>query len=296
MATGRNPQPLFELLRTQPTREPPPHAPSGRQTEPKSESETTAPKGRTSSQRGKDGNDDTSNEREAAPSHRRVAIPVPTIYAAGAFCIVLAAVAWLVGFQMGQSEAEPSGPGNGASGLSEAIAPVFGSTDLGDEEDQDDDASTRSGDRTSGTTALGENGIGGTSGAVVNGPAVRYFDINGPLDSDPRRPGTNYLELAVLPEASAREGLEALRAGDVRAAAVLADPAAGVDSRRRATNTSSRYLLIGLDVAIPSGQFRASASERRAYQRLVGQLGRRWAESGGASDFSATNWARYDGP
>jgi hypothetical protein len=106
---------------------------------------------------------------------------------------------------------------------------------------------------------------------------------------DPRSPGVNYLELATLPADQALDALEFLGSKGVRAVGVP------VDSGGRNANNPDRYRLVSLGLAVPSGQFRTTQSERRDHERLVATIGAEWKrERRGGSDFSQTLWSRHD--
>ncbi|MEM9373375.1 MAG: hypothetical protein AAGA55_07005 [Planctomycetota bacterium] len=106
---------------------------------------------------------------------------------------------------------------------------------------------------------------------------------------DPRIPGTNYLELATLPREQAEDALNFLAGRGVRAIGVP------VDSRARADNNPSRYTLYSLGLAVPSGQYSSTTSERRDHERLVAAIGADWMrDRRGGSNFSQTLWRRYD--
>lgn len=107
--------------------------------------------------------------------------------------------------------------------------------------------------------------------------------------ADPRVPGTNYLELATLPEEQALDALAFLASRGVRA---IGSP---VDSGGRSGNNPSRYTLYSLGLAVPSGQYSSTASERRDHERLVASIGADWMrDRRGGSNFSQTLWRRYD--
>jgi hypothetical protein len=107
--------------------------------------------------------------------------------------------------------------------------------------------------------------------------------------ADPRNPGSNYLELATLPADQAADAIAFLGVKGVRAIAVPVDSGSG------AANNPSRYTLVSLGLAVPSGQFRSMGDERRAHERQVAGIGAEWSrERRGGSDFSQTLWRRYD--
>lgn len=114
----------------------------------------------------------------------------------------------------------------------------------------------------------------------------------GPTDTDPRLAGHNYLELATLPREQAEEAVRYLASRGVGSIAV---PAAGLDRGRASRNTSDRFRVIVLDLAVPGDRFSSSATQRAALERRISQLGKAWAEQGGASDFASPLWRRHGG-
>lgn len=123
----------------------------------------------------------------------------------------------------------------------------------------------------------------------ITGPWVLTSD--GLRVSEPRTPGTNYLELATLTPAQTTDALAFLASKGVRAVGVP------VDSGGSAANNPSRYTLYSLGLAVPSGQFRTTTAERREHQELVARIGGQWKrERQGASDFSQsqTLWRKYE--
>lgn len=106
--------------------------------------------------------------------------------------------------------------------------------------------------------------------------------------ADPRIPDTNYLELATLPPDQAQDALAFLGSKGVRAVGVP------VDSGGRDANNPTRYTLYSLGLAVPSGQYRTTTTERREHQQLVASIGSQWMrERQGGSDFSQTLWRKY---
>jgi hypothetical protein len=111
----------------------------------------------------------------------------------------------------------------------------------------------------------------------------------GVRSADPRTPNSNYLALATLPPEQAQDALDFLAAKGLRAIAVP------VDSGTRTANNPARYTLISLGLAVPSGQFSSTLQQRREHEALVRTLGTEWRrERRGGSDFSQTQWIRYN--
>lgn len=107
--------------------------------------------------------------------------------------------------------------------------------------------------------------------------------------ADPRIPGNNYLELATLTAEQAQDALNYLASRGVRA---IGSP---VESGTRGDNNPSRYTLYSLGLAVPSGQYSTTATERRDHQALIASIGADWMrDRRGGSNFSQTLWRRYD--
>lgn len=107
--------------------------------------------------------------------------------------------------------------------------------------------------------------------------------------ADPRTPNSNYLALATLPPEQAQDALDFLATKGLRAIAVP------VDSGSRTANNPTRYTLISLGLAVPSGQFSSTVQQRREHEALVRTLGTEWRrERRGGSDFSQPQWIRYN--
>jgi len=113
---------------------------------------------------------------------------------------------------------------------------------------------------------------------------------SGFIAADPREPGLNYLVLATLNTEQAADAISFMYLNSV--------PVIGVpvlDSGNPSANNPSRYTLYSLGVAIPGNQWSAMSVERSQHQRLIEQLGARWQrERRGGSDFSKTNWEKYE--
>jgi len=120
-------------------------------------------------------------------------------------------------------------------------------------------------------------------------PAQWALLADGLRAADPRVTGTNYLELATLPADQAQDALAYLASRGVRAIGVP------VDSGARAGNNPSRYTLYSLGLAVPSGQYSSTTSERRDHERLVASIGADWMrERRGGSNFSQTLWRKHN--
>jgi len=113
---------------------------------------------------------------------------------------------------------------------------------------------------------------------------------SGFLAQDPRESGLNYLVLATLSTQQAAEAISFLYSNSVT---VIGVPV--VDSRGSSANNPSRYTLYSLGVAIPGNQWSAMSQARMQHQQRIASLGARWQqERRGTSDFSQTNWEKFE--
>lgn len=113
---------------------------------------------------------------------------------------------------------------------------------------------------------------------------------SGFVNADPREPGMNYLVLATLPADQARDAVEFMASNGVQ---VMGAPQ--LDSGRDSANNPSRYTLYSLGLAIPGNRWSSMSLQRTEHQRSVARLGARWQrEHRGGSDFSQTNWEKYE--
>jgi len=113
---------------------------------------------------------------------------------------------------------------------------------------------------------------------------------SGFLETDPRGSGLNYLVLATLNTEQAADAIAFMYSNSVT---IIGVPA--VDSGSSGANNPSRYTLYSLGLAIPGNQWSAMSVERIQHQTLIANLGSRWQrERRGGSDFSLTNWAKYE--
>ena len=121
------------------------------------------------------------------------------------------------------------------------------------------------------------------TGAGVLGPS-------GFLKKDPRTIGMNYLVLATLDTEQATDAISFLYSNGVT---VIGVPQ--LDSRKSNANNPSRYTLYSLGLAIPGNRWSAMSSDRSQHQQLIANLGARWQrEHRGGSDFSQTNWEKFE--
>src|SRR5690606_8891549 len=113
---------------------------------------------------------------------------------------------------------------------------------------------------------------------------------SGFLKTDPRTVGMNYLVLATLDTEQAADAISFLSSNGVT---VIGVPQ--LDSRKTNANNPSRYTLYSLGLAIPGNRWSAMSSDRSQHQQLIANLGARWQrEHRGGSDFSQTNWEKFE--
>lgn len=113
---------------------------------------------------------------------------------------------------------------------------------------------------------------------------------NGFRQDDPRTVGMNYLALATLPTEQATDAINFMSLNGVT---VIGVPV--LDSRGNSANNPSRYSLYSLGLAIPGNRWSAMSNQRLEHQQMIATLGARWQlERRGGSDFSRTNWEKFD--
>jgi len=259
---ARRGQPLFELLRESP-----------------------------GSARGGASSEGSSKSRVARGGELR--IPLSTAYIGIALLIGVLLLVWVVGhkvgYEAGKREITRGLSGQDLGGVTiadplEAGRPgetpssgSGGTRPAGDPAGRP--AANRGGDERAGGVKLPEPPVAGPRGG--SGEPV-IISPRGLLSVDPRTPGTNYLVLATLDEAAASDAVQFLAANGLESIAVPTGPG------------SDRYRVVSLGLAVPSGQYQQMGDQRRAHERVVGDLGAKWLrEQRGASDFSRPQWALY---
>lgn len=224
-----------------------------------------------------EGPDNHHDDHDVHARRGRVLVPIPTLYAAGALTLSLLVLAFVGGYQYGQSAATDATQPLDLNGV---IRPP------------NDPANTRITDPTVGPRRQPADQP--TPSRATQQPGAANSGIlsaEGPLQADPREPGSNYLELATLTQTQAVSALDFLAANNLRAIAVPV----GLDRPPSASNTSDRFRIVSLGLAVPSGAYSRMAGERRSHEALVARLGKRWVtEAGGTADFSDTLWKKYD--
>ncbi len=209
----------------------------------------------------------------------RLSVPIPTLYAAIGAVAALAIVSYVIGFQLGQADARAEALRNDVppSDAGLVIDPTIGAL------------AGASGGTADGSGSAGAGRSGAGEGVAIP-PGAVVFGTRGVLETDPRTSGRNYLEVATLPLAGAREAVGVLGAGGLNAVAVRV----GVERGGRGANNDTRFTVVVLDLGIPSEQFRRTTRERAALEQRVRDIGKRWSASGGPSDFSNPLWRKYE--
>lgn len=212
-------------------------------------------------------------------------ISATKLYLGIAIALVMIVGAWAAGYQIGQREATER---LAASVRDESVvAPPRTINEPRANADPSVPAGGTGGETSRETTRPSTEQPPATRPAPLPDNWVLLAD--GLRAGDPRIPGTNYLELATLPRDQAEDALNFLAGRGVRAIGVP------VDSRGQAGNNPSRYTLISLGLAVPSGQYSSTTAERRDHERLVAAIGADWMrDRRGGSNFSQTLWRRYD--
>jgi hypothetical protein len=215
-------------------------------------------------------------------------IPMTRVYLAIALMLFLVVAAWAAGHyfgvQAGRAEMsravgdEPVVPPLGTDGTASAGQPARTPAPIRQPQ-------TNTGSQPAGSPATSPG-----QGVRAPAPGMPWVLAAGGLRaSDPRTPGSNYLQLATLPPDQTQEAIEFLASKGVRSIGVP------VDSGPGAANNPSRYTLVSLGLAVPSGQYSSTLSQRRDHERLVATIGAEWKrDRRGGSDFSQTQWSRYD--
>ena len=223
---------------------------------------------------------------EDTQSDSGIRLSSPMFYALIVIALALVIGAWTVGYQRGNKA--------GKEEMSQLVddQPVVRPLDTGTQPDPivNQPVVNQPTQRTPNTNPDSNPASNSTTNPATQPTGAGILSASGYLTSDPREPGLNYLVLATL---NAEQAANAISFMYSHAIAVIGVPV--VDSGARGANNPSRYTLYSLGVAIPGNQWSAMSSARMQHQRQIADLGARWqAEQRGASDFSQTNWEKYD--
>lgn len=217
--------------------------------------------------------DDSADHRAA--SRGRLDVPVTGLYLAAAGAILLLVIAYGVGYRIGAAAERAE-----ITQLAARDADRVFADPLANRSEPNESAIQT----TPVPPSPSVNRPGGSDGEILTATGVSSVD--------PRIVGSNYLELATLPEEQARQAVRYLASVGMEAIAV---PASGVDRRAGGPNTSDRHRVIALGLAVPGDRYSSSAAERERFERRIARIGKAWAEQGGASDFSDPLWRRFGG-
>ncbi len=220
----------------------------------------------------------------------RVTVPLATVYMTVFLVLALCLVSGLLGYSFGFQRGEGSGIAAAQAQFYKDYPyarPEYRLTEPLEDGALAGEASPAGGTGASGSGAEAAPGRSGSGGAGTGGGALAAaFMADGPV-ADPRRPGNNYLGLATVPPEDARRALAFLSERGMRAVAVRVDSGGG------RSNTSPRYRLYALELAVPSERYRAMESERRELEQRYRRVGAELRRETAISDFSQTRWERY---
>lgn len=223
-----------------------------------------------------------------------ITLSVPKFYTLIAIALVLIVGAWAGGYQIGQRDgkdemsrfvpdqpvvrpigAETSGTLPPSSGENLSGGPLAGNSNPTQQ---------------TGANTPGNQQTSARPGTVPAAGADAIMTASGYRTQDPRVAGMNYLVLATLPTEQAADAISFLNSNGLT---IIGVPQ--LDSRVAGANNPSRYTLYSLGLAIPGNRWSAMSNQRLEHQQLVANLGAQWQrERRGGSDFSQTNWEKYE--
>jgi hypothetical protein len=210
-------------------------------------------------------------------------VPMTRVYMAIAVAMLLLVGAWAAGYYFGvkDGKAQIDRVVGGDLDDQPVVLPPSGSTDP--------DARPAPNQPVNQTSANNSGRDAGPAATPAPAGAPWVLALGGVRAADPRIQGSNYLALATLPP---DQTLDAITFLDSKGLRTIGVP---VDSGGRSANNPTRYTLISLGLAVPSGQFSSTVDQRRAHETLVRTLGSEWRRlHQGGSDFSQTQWIRYN--
>ncbi len=205
---------------------------------------------------------------------RLIVLPVPFALIGLGVLVVIAAVLWATAWNMGDRRARAEEQAKFAAMGGSRIVDPIGAADSRLETPSND------------TPPVAPPSSRNTNQIPVEQP-VSPAGTRG----DPRQDGYNYLRLATLEQAHAREGVDRLIAGGVDAFMVPLE-----SNRSRGNNTArpaSRFIVY-LSQGFPGG--REFSSSRRDREQLVlraKRIGAVWAKDGGPTGFQEPFWDKY---
>jgi hypothetical protein len=222
----------------------------------------------------------------AGEERRVLAVSMNTVLIAGAIALLVVLGVWTGGYLSGQSAERQRLPGNSAFNSDNTPVTPPPSEPIADPLKQPGNStSAPAPGRDRVQTPGAEPGAGDSSAGTAGGVGEQ-----GILSKDPRQPGYNYLELAVLTYSDATEAIEYLTKNGIPTAGV---PLNGVDPRA-AKAKNVKCLLFVLEGSPSQGYKSESNVQRRSeIESTVRRLGKVFQkEHKGASDFSEILWVK----
>lgn len=220
-----------------------------------------------------------------------ITLSVPKFYTLIAIALVLIVGAWAGGYQIGKRD----GKDEMSRFVSDqpVVRPAESQPNTGQPTNQipNQRPETTAGNNAA-QTPTDSSGSAGTQ--PQNSPrasaASSVMTAGGYRAQDPRTSGMNYLVLATLPTEQAADAIAFM---DSNGLTIIGVPQ--LDSRGSSANNPSRYTLYSLGLAIPGNRWSAMSSQRLEHQQMIASLGAEWQrERRGGSDFSQTNWEKYE--
>lgn len=195
-------------------------------------------------------------------------IQMPLGYGAAALAVALTAilVAWVVGYNKGESRARSE-----QQMLESVMGPDSRIVEPGD---------TAQG----GPTREAGNGPSSPSQPTGSGAPARFLTGAGGTDTDPRRPGHNYLHLAAKLEAeSALSAIEHLKARGI-------DAFAEIDPETLRRKNGPLYTVIAAR-GVPGDE--VDSADAKRYRAQILAAGTAWKQAGGKWDFADAYWSLH---
>ena len=222
---------------------------------------------------------------EPAPRDTGISLSTTKFYSLIAIALVLIVGAWAGGYKIGF--------GDGKDSMSQFIQDEPVVTPPANNQQVSEPTNSGSGSGASDTPASTQRPQPQNSTTSQPGNPQLSGTIMSPTGyraQDPRTEGMNYLVLATLPTEQAADAIQFMQANGLT---VIGVPV--LDSRASSANNPSRYTLYSLGLAIPGNRWSAMSNQRLEHQQVVARLGAQWQrERRGGSDFSQTNWEKYE--
>lgn len=209
----------------------------------------------------------------------RVTMPLPWAYLAIAVCLALVVGAYVAGHESGRGAAAADAADPPSIDIDDPLVVDIGVPPV--------ESRRRAQTPSEPDSARQEPERPGP--AQSSPPGVGLLHVAGAwTDDDPRSPNSNYLHVATLTRADAVEAVAVLGRGGVRAMAAPVDPGAG------GPNSSGRFRVYSLGLAVPGARYSAMRGDRELHEAEVARIGAQWLGSGGAAGFARgqTQWVR----